>query len=245
MKERITDEQLIELIEAKANQELDQLIEKDTSLKRRVEELREVLQAIESANPAEIPAHIGLNVQQAVRDEEAKAVRGFSWMQVAAAITILIMGFAMGKFSDSSSSELAALRGEVASLKEVTMTSALQRYSASERIMAVNQIERGSGEVNAELIATLVNTLNSDESPNVRYAALQALSNYTDNDEVRAELVKSLESQKDALIQVSLIILLVEAEERSAIAPLREILDREEISTEVKKQAAIAIQVLT
>lgn len=244
MKEEITDEHLIELIEGKAEQELSKLIQKDSSLEKRIEDLTEVLHAIDTTGVSGVPAHISLNFQQAIHEEERRVARGFSWMQVAAVVTILIVGFAMGRFSGSSSSDLVALQDEVATLKEVTLTSALQRYSASERIMAVNQIERSPATINPDLIATLVNTLNSDESPNVRFAALQALSNYTDNSEVRAELVKSLESQQDALIQISLITILVEAEEKSVIAPLKDLIDREKTSPEVKKQAAIAIKVL-
>ena len=167
------------------------------------------------------------------------------WMQIAAAVAHLIIGFGAGKFSgDESSNELALLKDEIQSLREVTLTSTLQRHSASERILAVNRIEQKTA-LNLELISTLISTLNSDESPNVRYAALQALEKFISEKEVRAELVKSLEAQTDPLIQISLITILVNAEERSAIAPLRDIVEDEDISPEVKKQAEVAIQVLT
>jgi hypothetical protein len=231
--EKITDEQLISLIEGESNPELEQTIANDPAIKKRFIELKEVLDSIESAADAEVPAHIGMNIQTAILNQQSKQNSGLSWMQIAASITILLVGFGLGKFSGgSNSAELADLRNEIQSLKKVTMTGALQTYSASERIMAVNQIEQSSQEINPELIKALINTLNSDDSPNVRYASLQALNKYIDNSIVRAELVKSLESQNDALIQISLISILVEAEERSAVP-------------EVKQQAEIAIQVLT
>ncbi|MEP1096793.1 MAG: HEAT repeat domain-containing protein [Cyclobacteriaceae bacterium] len=246
MKKEITDEELLELIEGNPNQELEQLISEDKGLGKRFQELKEVLVTISDAKSVDVPAHIEMNFREAIFNEQSRQGTTFSWMHIAAAVTILILGFGLGRFSEgSSSSELASLKDEVNALKEVTLTSALQRYSASERIMAVNQIEASTQKVNPELISTLINTLNSDESPNVRYAALQALSNYIDNTDVRAELVKSLESQNDALIQISLISILVEAEERSAIAPLKDIIDKEEIAPEVRQQAEIAIQVLT
>ncbi len=246
MKKEITDEELIELIEGGANKELEQLLSKDSDLKNRFNELKEVVDAIESSQSVDVPAHIKMNFQETIMTEKSKSSGQFSWMHIAAAVTILILGFGLGRISDNSNtSELASLKSEIESLKEVTLTSALQEYSASERIMAVNQIEASTREVSPELISTLINTLNSDKSPNVRYAALQAVANYIDNEDVRAQLVKSLESQNDALIQISLITILVEAEERSAIAPLKDIIDNEEISPEVKQQAEIAIQVLT
>lgn len=246
MKNNVTDEQLIALIEGSPNPELEQLVSEDADLRKRFEELKDVLVIIDSSERVDVPAHFGMNFREAILKEQAKQGNNFSWMQIAAAVTILLVGFGLGRFSeDSNFSELASLQDEVNALKEVTLTSALRRHSASQRIMAVNQIEASSQKINPELITTLINTLNSDDSPNVRYAALQALTNYIDNTNVRAELVKSLESQSDALIQISLITILIEAEERSAIAPLKDILDKEEIAPEVRQQAEIAIQVLT
>lgn len=246
MKKEITDERLIELIEGNPDQGLEKQITEDADLKKRFDDLSEVLKTIDDSKRVDVPAHMEMNFREAIFNEQTRQRNTFPWTQIAAAITILILGFSLGRFSEgSNSSELASLKNEIQSLKEVTLTSALHQYSASERIMAVNQIEASTQKVNPELISTLINTLNSDESPNVRYAALQALTNYIDYTDVRAELVKSLESQSDALLQISLITILVEAEERSAIAPLKDIIEREKILPEVKHQAEIAIQVLT
>lgn len=246
MKEEITDEQLIALLEGESNPELAAKIENDADLKQRLNELKEILHAIDDSHEVDVPAHIQAGFQQALIAEKINGKNNqWSWMQIAAAVALLIVGFGMGKYaSNDSSQELALLKDEIQSLREVTLTSRLQRHSASERIMAVNQIEEKTS-LNTELISTLVTTLNSDESPNVRYAALQALAKFMGDADVRAELVKSLESQTDPLIQISMITILVNAEERSAIAPLKDIIEKEEISPEVKKQAEVALQVLT
>ncbi len=242
----ITDEQMIELIEGGTNEKLMKVIEESAELKKRYSELKQLLETMDDASVLDVPESVSLHVQSAIQQELAGQRNKVSWLQVAAAVTILIVGFGIGRFSGSQpSSELAELKNEIQSLKEVTLTSALQQYSASERIMAVNQIEQSAEQINPELISTLINTLNGDESPSVRYAALQALNKYIDNVDVRAELVKSLESQRDPLIQITLITILVEAEERSAIAPLKDIMESEEITPEVKQQAEVAIQVLT
>ncbi len=78
----------------------------------------------------------------------------------------------------------------------------------------------------------------------MRYAALQALSNYLDNEQVRYELVKSLETQTDPLIQISLIMVLVEAQEKSARVPMKKLIENKETLPEVKEQAEIALKVL-
>ena len=246
MKEKITDDQLIALLEGEQNDELQKKIDLDPEVKKRFNELKEVYNLIEKSEEVEVPAHITHSFQEELIKEKLRVSKTHTpWLQIAAAVALLIIGFGAGKFSGGNSSdELSSLKDEIQSLREVTLTNTLQRHSASERIMAVNQIEEKSS-VNKELIGTLITTLNSDESPNVRYAALQALSKFIGEEDVRAELVKSLEAQSDPLIQISLITILVEAEERSVIAPLRDIIEKEETSPEVKQQAVVALQVLT
>ncbi len=243
----IKDEQLIELLEGNSNPELEKMIEQNAALQKRYFELKEVLDTIEESRDQEVPAHIKGAVQQAIIDEQANLQSGFGWKHIAAAVVILIIGFSLGKMGQSpavdNSQELAALKDEISSLKEATLTSSLKRYSASDRILAVNRIEQ-STDIKPELLATLVTTLNSDESPNVRYAALQALTNYMHMDQVRYEMVKSLETQTDPLIQISLITILVEAEEKSARVPMKKLLEEKETLPEVKEQAEIALKVL-
>ncbi|MEP0985831.1 HEAT repeat domain-containing protein [Ekhidna sp.] len=242
----ITDEQIISLIEGEPNEALEKKFQNDSALQQRYAELKELMNLMENAGEVEVPFHVQTNFQAALANEKVKNSNGqVPWMQVAAAVALLIIGFGAGKFSGGDSSgDLVALRNEIQLLKEVTLTNTLQKHSASERIMAVNQIEQKTS-VNKELVSALITTLNSDESPSVRYAALQALEKFIAVEDVRAELVKSLETQSDPLIQISLITILVQAEERSAIAPLKGIIENEEISPEVKQQAEVAIQVLT
>lgn len=247
MKMIVTDEQLLELLEGVENPELELQIANDKELQRRVAELKEVLTILDGAQEVDVPQYIGRALQSAIVKEEVNQSTQWPWLQVAAAVTLLVVGFSLGKWSGNdleSRMELADLRNEVQSLKEVTLTSTLQRHSASERIMAVNRIEE-TPTINQELLSTLISTLNSDESPNVRYAALQAIKKFIMDEGVRAELVKSLESQSDPLIQISLITILVEAEEKSVIVPLKEIINDQEIAPEVRQQAEVALKVLT
>ena len=203
---------------------------------------------LEESKELETPLTIQDTIANAIIKEKGKhslSNNYRSWMQIAASIAFLTVGFVFGKLSAPDQSEnMASLQEEIKLLKEITLTSALQNHSASERILAVNQIE-GQNEINEELIQTLVITLNSDESTNVRYSALQALRKFVNAPKVKAELVKSLESQTDPLIQISLIQILVESEEKSAIAPLKDIIKNDKITPEVKLQAEVALKVLT
>ncbi len=68
MEKTITDEQLIALIEGKENQELEQSIESTPELKKRFEELKEVMDAMRSSGVAEVPSHIGMIFQEAINE---------------------------------------------------------------------------------------------------------------------------------------------------------------------------------
>ena len=248
MKKQITDEQLIEILEGVSNPEVEAEIANSAEVKKRLEDLKDFLSLMEGSAEMEVPFEVQQNVSNAILKESLttqNAGLGWSWMHIAAAVAFLVVGFVFGKFSTSDQTvELAMLNEEIRSLREVTLASALQNHSASERSLAVSQIEQKNS-INDELIQTLVSTLNGDESTNVRYAALQALRKFISEGEVRAALVKSLESQSDPLIQISLIQILVETEEKSAIAPLKDILNNEELTPEVKRQAEVALKVLT
>ena len=80
--------------------------------------------------------------------------------------------------------------------------------------------------------------------PNVRYAAAQALARFIDEEDVRLRMAESLEEQTDPLIQISLISILTEAQEKHAIKPLKKILDQDSINMDVKRQADIALEIL-
>jgi hypothetical protein len=247
MENKITDEQLIDLLEGNKNPEVEKAMKENPSLQKRYFELKEVMNTISNVQEVEVPAHIQANIQQAIYEEQANMQNDFSWMHIAAAIVILVLGFSAGRFLSpdpvDNTAELASLKTEIESLKQATLAGTLKRYSASDRILAVNQIE-STNEASPQLLATLVTTLNSDTSPNVRYAALQALGNFIETEEVRYELVKSLESQTDPLLQISLIALLVEAQEKSARGPMQKLIEKDETMPVVKEQAEIALKVL-
>jgi hypothetical protein len=61
---------------------------------------------------------------------------------------------------------------------------------------------------------------------------------------VRAELVRSLEFQTEPIVQISLINMMVELEEKSAVNKLKSLIDNEATLPEVKKQAQLGIEVL-
>ncbi|MEM7299429.1 MAG: hypothetical protein AAF391_14320, partial [Bacteroidota bacterium] len=72
MKEEVTDEQLIELLEGNSNPELEARIAEESGLKKRVEELKEILSIIENSEQVEVPSHIKSEFELALLKEANK-----------------------------------------------------------------------------------------------------------------------------------------------------------------------------
>lgn len=243
----ISEEQIIEFLETgKISQENQKHLDACKECQRLQKEMKEMLELMANSGEEETPDHIKWVVDAAIQEEKAKQESGqhFGWIQVAASISILLLGFWLGKSANGNEEQIAALQNQVEELKEVTLTSALRTHTASERILAVNQIEESSATSSDRLIQTLIETVNTDESSNVRYEAVQALEKFADNKLVRTELVNSLEIQEDPLIQIALIRILVDAKEKSAVESLKRMIESEQVIPEVKQQAETAIKIL-
>ena len=161
--------------------------------------------------------------------------------RIAAAIALLICGTFIGillhdGLSNSyASNELKQLHSEVADLKKASMFTMLKEESSSDRIQAVRYAD-DLDTPDANVIDVLVKTLNNDKNVNVRMAAAYALSRFADRRAVCDSLVKSLALQNDPILQVTLINILVEKKEKSALRPIQAIIANKKTLKEVSRQ---------
>jgi Putative zinc-finger/HEAT repeats len=173
----------------------------------------------------------------------------FSRYRIAAGIALLICGTFIGMLihggsdKSSASNELRQLESEVSDLKKNAMFTMLKGESSSDRIQAVSYAD-GLDNPDKNVIEVLVNTLNWDKNVNVRMAAAYALSKFADQRSVCDSLVRSLSHQTDPILQVTLINLLVERKEKSALQPIQEIIANKSTLKEVKAVAENSLRVL-
>ncbi|UCG26798.1 MAG: HEAT repeat domain-containing protein, partial [Bacteroidales bacterium] len=173
------------------------------------------------------------NEKRRIRFDRAGFIRSF-WRRtlpvtVAASVAFFVIGFFSGKTITRdrvAEEELVALRKEVRQTKNLMILSMLKQPSASKRIAAVNYAEE-LDILEPELREALFKSLNNDKSENVRLAALEALSRYAGVPEIREELLNSFELQTDPIIQISLINLMVNMNEKSSIPLLQKLVDDE------------------
>ena len=172
-----------------------------------------------------------------------------SMYRVAAGVALLICGTFIGLLINSginnsyASNELKQLHSEVSNLKKATMFTMLKEESSSDRIQAVRYVE-DIEKPDQNIIVALVKTLNNDRNINVRMAAAYALSKYSDQRMVVDSLVKSLSLQRDPILQVTLINILAEKKEKSALKPIQEIIANRSTMKEVRTVAQNSLRVL-
>jgi hypothetical protein len=165
-------------------------------------------------------------------------------IQLASTMALLIIGLLTGFSIGSrtgSKNEIVQLKTDVNQLQQVVMTSILDQNSATERIRGLSMTGMVKN-TDKEFYSTLLLILNSDSNVNVRMAAVNALANFTGNEYVRRELVKSLSLQSSPLVQVSLIDLLTTIREPEASSALINIINDADANIHVKERAKKALK---
>ena len=232
-------------------------IEKEDRWKKEFEELKFLFGTMENSSEVMPEASLKrdfeemlqkeISMQSTEEPQESKQVfiTPRFWMQVAASITILAVGviFGINITQNNNERELAALKAEMEQTKQMVMTS-LQNQSASSRLNAVN-VTYTMPQYDHEIIEALVNTLNNDENANVRLAAMEALSQFEDNPEVREALIASLSTQDKPVVQIALINLMVKLNEKRAITPMKQMMDNDMTLQTVKDEANFGVYKLS
>jgi len=159
--------------------------------------------------------------------------------RAAAAIALVMAGVGIGYWINKNQqheNEMAALKKEVEATKQMMLVMLDNSQSASQRIQGVNvamKIERADDDV----VKALAKRMNEDPNTNVRLAALDALSKFHQEPLVRKLLIESLGHQKDPVVQIALIQLMVRMKEKGAVKDLERIIDDSGTINAVKDEA--------
>lgn len=162
------------------------------------------------------------------------------------AMAMLLFGLWLGQRQANGAHdnvELAHLRTELQSMRQLVTLSLLQQSSPTERLRGVSYSQLVQ-EPDQEVQTALLHTLNYDPNVNVRLAALEALYSFGNEAGMRRELVASLRRQNSPLVQIALIDLLVKVREKQSLDTFRQLLQDEQLNHEVKQRVEWGIQQL-
>jgi len=197
----------------------------------------------------------GRNDKASSRLERPKRAAVWSWLRspvgaVAWSAALLVIGVFAGNYlgnrtthSNGNQDEIAAVRIELANMKQMVVLSMLQQQSASERLQAVSYSRR-EDKLDPQVMSALVHTLRYDGSVDVRLAALDALSRHGAQPQVHKGVVDALQEQQSPLVQVALIDLMVEWRDPDAAQRLRNFVQTPNLNPTVKQRADWALSKL-
>lgn len=165
--------------------------------------------------------------------------------QIAASLLILVAGYSIGKYSESQSTndQISSLRAESEALKQNVMMALIENRSASKRIQAVNYSEEIQTP-DTQLMAALIERMQYDANINVRLAAAEALSRFSENQQVKDAFIEALTTEKEPNIQIAIIQFLVKAKDQRARVPMQQLLDEIETPGFVKDQVSAGLSTL-
>ena len=126
--------------------------------------------------------------------------------------------------------------------KEVMLT-LIKEKSASERLRAVN-LTSNLSDVDNRIIDALLTTLNTDSNVNVRLTTVEALSQFTKHPKVRTGLIKSIAQQDSPLVQIALVDIMIDLQEKRSVKALQDLLKKQDLNEAVKGRVKQGIQVL-
>ncbi|MCH8568771.1 MAG: HEAT repeat domain-containing protein [Balneolales bacterium] len=255
----MTEEKYVHLItgffqdslSAEEAKELQKLMDEGRINRSEIEELNKVYTDLEAADSVGSinSDRMKLRFEKILHEEKSETVPPNAisskgavifrqyWLAAAASALILFLaGFSAGLMfgtGQGASAELTAVQQEVERIKNTLVFQAYQRSSASERIHAVG-LSSSMPHADDQLILILIHTMNNDPNINVRLASIDALRSFGAKENVRAAFIQSLGMQQHPLVQISLIDVLVDLDDREAVAEMERLLATEDTLPEIR-----------
>jgi len=224
--------------------DVEQQLKADEETFQMYEQLKEVIHAMQKSAKIEPSMKLRRGFEQMLlHEEESQLKRGKvlffqpAFYRVAAAIAFVVLGGSIALLLVNQNRQAR----ELAATKEALINMLDNQSSASTRVrgatVAYNDIEKADDEI----VKALVNAMNEDPNTNVRLAALEALSKFHSQPHVRKALVASLATQKDPVVQIALIRLMVDMKEKDVTKELEKISTDEGTLQAVKDEAQAGI----
>lgn len=240
---------LIDYIDGKLSAEERAIVEKEIaeseSAARLYYQLKQMIDKLGQASTLKPSPTLKVNFEKSLQKEILNSNEGNQMffqplvLRIAAGFIFLIASvvilFWVNKNYEQQK-EITRLREEMDSTKRMMMAMMTNQQSASQRMLGVAASYQIS-QPDDEIVSALLKTMNEDPNTNVRLAALEALGKFHQQAHVRTALIAALAKQKDPVVQISLIRLMIEMKEKSVIQELDRIARDKESIKAVKDEA--------
>jgi len=249
MDKETLESRIIDYIDGKGTEQERALIESELAHNKNsyalYEQLREVMVTMDKVKALEPSGKLKMEFEKAIQTEIAAQKKTktifFSpiFYRAAAAILLVMAGVAIGNWINNNKQqekELAELKQQVDENRRVMMAMLENQQSASQRMTGLS-VAYEMDKPDDEIVSVLVKTMNEDPNSNVRLAAMDALGKFSNEATVRNALIQSLSTQKDPIVQIALIQLLVKMKEKGVVKQLEQMTKDASTMKAVKDEA--------
>ncbi|MBK5278927.1 MAG: HEAT repeat domain-containing protein [Bacteroidia bacterium] len=236
---------------------VEQELAKNEAAATLYEQLCEVINVMEKATPIEPADSLRRDFDKFLKSEiertgSTKPRGGSVFFQtnvyrIAAGIVLVLLAVSIAyqvNKNNRQEQELVKLKTEMETTKQVMMAMLDNQQSASQRMVGAT-VAYKMETMDDEIVRALARSMNEDQNTNVRLAALEALSKFHQEPTVRGVLIESLSVQKDPVVQIALIQLLVQIKVKSVVKDLEQIADDPATLKAVKDEAYSGIMKLS
>ena len=220
-------------------------IESCDSCKMDVKEMRQLLSEMSNSIIEHPSEGLRSNFEQMLADEnkskQAKIVKlqsktnWKSYLRIAASIALIFGAYFFGKYQTNNPKETDLVLNEQKIKDQKSLLAMIENQSASKRIQAVNNSEKFE-KTDTKIIQAIINRMFFDENTNVRLAAAEALSKFASLEMVKSALIKSLETEQSAIVQIELIQILAKIQEKRALEPMKRLLNKKDVPNYLKQE---------
>lgn len=252
MEERNLEQKILDYLDGKVSKEealaFENRLEADKNLQKEVDELKSLTDAFSAEEMVKPSEKLTANFEKMLEQEKKNQVKvvsltshqdsgRFQVLRIAASIALLIGVFIIGRYSGRNevNTSLVEAQQEVLEYKEATLISLLGNESASKRIQGV-QLVKEFDRPDKDIVAALGEKMLADENTNVRLSAMEALSKFSYSEQVKSIFIQALETEENPSIQVALIKILGQLQEKKAIEPLKKLLEKEDTQPFIKNE---------
>jgi len=249
MEKEMWEDRIIVYLDGKGTTEeriaFEQEIARNKKLATLYDQLREVIQAIDQVAPIEPSSKLKTEFERALQKEIQNQSKGrqvfFSpaVYRVAAGVVFVMMSLGIGywiNLNNERDRRIAVLEEKIKENRQMMLAKIDDQQSASQRMIGVS-VAYELKTADDQIVNVLVKTMNEDTNTNVRLAALEALGKFSDEEIVRQALIKSLSTQKDPVVQIALIQMLVKLKEKGVVNQLEKLTKDGSVMKAVKDEA--------
>jgi hypothetical protein len=165
------------------------------------------------------------------------------WQPVLA-LALLLLGVFLGRYvaqPRGADPDIARLQGQVEGLRQLVTLSLLQEQSPSSRLRGVTYSYQ-MAQPDTQVEQALLYAVDHDSSVNVRLSAVDALEKYAADARISRALADAVAVQDSPLVQIALVDLLVQLNDKEAAPALRRLAQDAQADAQVRQHAAWAIQ---